>query len=303
MIAGERDEQPFVGVLEVCLDGDPSWPSIVRVFKDRDRYRVEDMEGRVLTIRNPEHTFVFLDDHEADCPDRGAPQRYDNTDGEWVRPGAHAHVIERREPSDWRGDDFATPTGEATATTYLGRDAWQVELAPPEHKQWALTVTVDAVTGMTYEQRTSAHGVLTRWTDLAVVESHPGELFTWDGDARWFAVESREVSMEEEREDDRQRAAWMAERGVGSLRVSSTVRLYPHEQGDDDGFFASFSTRAHGFVARRPRSDEPWHLDVHYDHTERWSDAAWDWCIGSEDSPEQLVEIRRQLSEQRPAER
>jgi len=41
-------------------------------------------------------------------------------------------------------------------------------------------------------------------------------------------------------------------------------------------------------------------LDVHYAHLERWSDDSWDWCVGSGDMPEQLADIRRQLTEPRP---
>jgi hypothetical protein len=298
MTAGEQEERPFVGVLEVADEVETSWPSRVRVFKDRERYRVESLDGRVLTIRNAEHTFVFRDEHDEDCPD-DVPHRYDNLDGEYVRPGAYGNVIERREPRDWRGDDFTIPTGPAAAVTFLGHDAWQIELAPPEHKPSPLVVTIDAANGMTYEQRSALFGVLSRWTQLEVVDSHDDALFVWNGDAAWYTGEWREVSVEEEQQWERERAAWMAERGIGPLRVSTTLELHVHEQEEDDGFFASFDASSHGFVARRRRSDEPWDLDVDYPHLDRWSDSTWEWCVGSQDGPEQLAEIRRQLAEPR----
>ena len=301
MTAGEPEEQPFTGVLEVTGDDDPSWPTTVRVFKDRDRYRVEALDGTVLTIRNPQHTFVFRrdDDHDADVP-----HRFENDDDSGVyRPGALSHLIERREPRDWRGDDFTTPTGPARQVTYLGRDAWEVELAPPEHKPSPLLITIDAVNGMTYEQRSLLLGGLSRWTQLDLVDAHDDELFEWHGDAVWYSGESREITEEEIENLRREEVEAMRALGVGRVVVSATVELYPHERDDDGAFFASFDASTHGFVARRPRSDTAWDLDVHHRHLERWSDDTWDWCVGSDEGPELLSEIRRQLVEPRPDER
>lgn len=300
MTAGEQEEDPFIGVLEVLHDDDPTWPSSVRVFKDRARYRVEDLDGTLLTIRNAEHTFVFGGMHEEDGSDDGSPWRYANGEDGWYRPGAYGNVIERREPQDWRGDDFTSPTGPARAVTYLGRDAWEIELAPPERKPSPLVLTIDAVNGMTYERRSVRFGVLTRWTQLEVVGSHDDGLFTWDGEAHWYTHGFREVTEEEIETDRRERAEWMANHGVGPVTVTSRVDLHPHEQRDDGGFYASFDASSDGVVARRPASSEAWDLDANCTHVDRWTDGTWDWYVGSDDGPAQLAELRRQLSEPRP---
>lgn len=213
MTAGEPEESPFVGILEVrelgrddqdevveVGDDDLRWPSRVRVFKDRERYRVESLDGTLLTIRDAQYTFVFghdLDDEDHTVAGHDTPRRFDNeADGE-VRPGAHGQVIERREAIDWRGDDFTTPAGPAVPVTYLGRDAWEVELVPPLHKPSPLVLTIDAVTGMTYQQRSVQYGVLSRWVELEDVASHSDSLFEWDGHAHWYEGSFREATDEE----------------------------------------------------------------------------------------------------------
>lgn len=293
MCAGEEYERPFVGVLEVPYEEDEDrWPSTVRVFKDRDRYRVETLDGDLLTIRGSAHTYVFRRNEE--------PSRYENdADGEF-RPGAHSGVIMRREAWDWRGADFTTPTGPAIAVTFLGREAWEVELAPPEHKPSALVLTIDATNGMVYEQRSVEFGVLNRWTEITDVESHADELFEWDGEVVWYEAFTHVMTDEEVEREDSERAAWMAEHGVSSVSVTEVVRLFPHQSDDSGAFFASYSLDGHGVVARRQRSDEEWDLDMDYAHSERWSDDEWDWCVASGGSLDQVREIRRQLAEPRP---
>ena len=305
MIAGEREEEPFVGLLEVSTyDEDSPWPSVVRVFKDRGRYRVEDLDGAVLTIRNDEHTFVFRtdgDDHRQDCDlPAGVPHRYDNDgDGEY-RPGAHAEFIERRPPTDWRGDDFTTPTGPARATTHLGRDAWEVELAPPDHKPSPLVLTIDARHGMTYEQRSISFGTLSRWRELAIVESHADQLFEWHGECVYYEVGLREVTDQDEAEWERERAERVAELGLGPIELRLPARMHPHEMSEDGSLFVSLDVRADGVLLRRPTSPEAWETDIDYRFEDRWSDGTWDWCAASHRSVEMVAQIRRQLAEPRP---
>ncbi len=57
-------------------------------------------------------------------------------------------LVQRRPLKRWEGDDFTHPTGPARLTTMLGRAAWTVELAPPSHKPFPLTLVVDAATGI-----------------------------------------------------------------------------------------------------------------------------------------------------------
>lgn len=318
MTAGEESEQPFVGVLEVTEmrhsdDGTPrvatdeerEWPSPVRVFKDRQRYRVETLDGDVLTIRNDEHTFVFGGHvHGAeDEVDPRTPHRFAHERDSGVRHGAHGHDIERRAVTDWRGDDFTTPAGPARQTTFLGRAAWDVELAPPPHKPSPLVLTVDAVNGMVYQQRSVHFGVLSRWTEIVDVASHPDSLFEWDGDAYWYEGSFREVSDEDVREWEQQRAEEAARLGLGGLVLSTPVEVGVHEHEDDGSFFVSLDVGAHGALLRRPTSSEPWHPDINYPFVEQWSDDQWDWCAASDSSADAVTQIRRQLDVPRPEER
>lgn len=315
MTAGEQEEQPFVGVLEVtewqrddddevhpASDDERSWPSPVRVFKDRQRYRVEALDGTLLTIRDATDVYVFhppgheLHDHEPGVPTKSARE-----DG--IHPGAHGADIARRSPRDWSGDDFTTPTGPPRAVTCLGRPAWEVELAPPPHKPSPLVLVVDAVTGMTYEQRSAAFGVLSRWTEIVTVESHPDELFRWDGEVYEYWATSGPMTQDDEREWERQRAERVASMGLGPLELTVPVTTYPHEVEDDGSFFVSLSADAQGVLVRRPTSSEPWDPDISYPFVTQWSDGHWDWCVASDSSAQHLDQIRRQLAEPRPDDR
>jgi hypothetical protein len=315
MTAGELEERPFVGVLEViemrhddddevhvASEDELEWPSRVRVFKDRDRYRVEALDGTVLTIRDAMHVYVFHPPgHEPDDHEPGVPMKTAREDG--IHRGAHGADIARRSPRDWRGDDFTTPTGPARAVTYLGRPAWEVELAPPPHKPSPLVLVVDAVTGMTYEQRSIEFGVLSRWTELVTVESHPEELFTWEGEAYEYWATSGPMTEEDEREWERQRAERVAAMGLEPLDLTVKVTTHPYEVEDDGSFFVSLEARVDGVLLRRPTSPEPWDPDIHYPFVERWSDDRWDWYVASGSSVEHVTQIRRQLTEPRQDER
>lgn len=293
MCAGESAEQPFVGILEVAenYDGD-EWPSAVRVFKDRERYRVESLDGRLLTIRQAGRTYVF---HEDDVPAR----LDDDEDGE-VHHGAHGNIIRRRHPSDWRGDDFTRPAGPPREVTYLGRQAWEVELTPPPHKPSALVLTIDAGNGMTLEQRSVEFGLISRWTEIAAVESHPDDLFTWDGEVVRAWTGESEVTEEDLAEERRRDAEVAATLGIPALELSVELPMHVYVSDESGGFHAGFRTDVYGSVQRRRRSDEPWDLDQDFEHEERWSDNTWDWCVASDDVPEQLSSIRAQLTEPRP---
>lgn len=297
MCAGESAEEPFVGILEVPRGeyGD-EWPGTVRVFKDRERYRVEALDGRLLTIRQAARTYVFHDDD--------APARLDDDEDGEVHHGAHGSIIRRRHPTDWRGDDFTRPAGPPRAVTYLGRPAWEVELTPPPHKPSALVLTIDAENGMTLQQRSVEFGVISRWTELAEVESQPDELFTWDGDYAWAGsfgeddvpAEVREAIEREQQEDAEQLAALR----VPDLRVELTAHPDLHFV-EDGSAHVSYHLGGLVIVERRPRSDDPWDHGSFPGESTEWSDGDTDWyvrvlSVGSD----QLAAIRSQLAEPRP---
>ena len=299
---GESEEQPFTGVVEVDdtyedEDDDLAWPRTVRVHKRGRCYRVETLDGEVLYIKGADRSWRF-------SPGADVPAMTDHADDEELAFGSYGYAIERPEPTRWRGNDFSLPTGPAQRTTYLGRDAWRVELAPPPHKPAPIVLTVDAVTGMQLRWHSERFGDVFRWIELEHDVTHDDSLFVWEGDAissASISSENREADDARHAQDMADRARWMASRRLAQVEVTVRVDLFPHEWSDEDGsFFASFNTRVDGMVARRPHDDDEWDIDAHYDHMERWSDGTWDWVIGSDADPSHLAGIRRQLSEPRP---
>lgn len=299
---GEQAERPFIGVLEVFdpeaedEDGEPTWPSQVRVFKDRDRYRVESLDGRLLTIRSHEFTYAF---HDAETPARMPNE--DEASG-----GAHSHAIRRREPRDWRGDDFTKPAGPPRATQYLGRDAWEIELAPPRHKPSPYVMTVDAVNGMVLEEHSVMFGPLSRWLELDEQESLPEELFVWGGDFFQGFGGSYEDLPEEIRDQidaenaDRQKT--LERLAIAPISIGLTATPDLHEWDDDGSFYASFDLSGMVILMRRPHSDEPWEREMRMPGLIEWGDGTWDWMLRSteEVSAEQLEHVQRSIMAAEP---
>jgi hypothetical protein len=56
----------------------------------------------------------------------------------------------------------------------------------------------------------------------------------------------------------------------------------PHEMADDGAFHASVDTGLSGSLLRRPHSDGPWDAGrFNWEHIYRWSNASWDWMLGT----------------------
>ena len=308
MGCGEQAEEPFIGILEVLElgtqsdeyddteDEQPTWPAQVRVFKDRDRYRVESLDGRLLTIKDREFTYAF---HDPETPGRSA------NDDECAR-GAHGDAIQRRPAMDWRGDDFTRPTGPPRATRFLGRDAWEIELAPPSHKPSPYVMTVDAGNGMLLEGRSVLFGPHVRWLELNVQESLPDDLFTWDGDFYQGFAGSYEDMPEDIRSqidvENAERRTKLEELGIGPMTVGVTAMPHLHEWDDQGSFYASFDIDGLIVLLRRPHSEEPWEREPGMPLALEWSDGNWDWMLRAteEFSAEQLEGVKRSFQAAEP---
>jgi hypothetical protein len=227
-------------------------------------------------------------------------------DDEGFEFGSYGYAIERPRPTHWRGDDFTTPTGPARRTTYLGRDAWEVELAPPPHKPAPSILTVDAATGMPMRWHNERFGDTFRWTEIERGVTHADDFFEWAGDYAWAAAffdgddapgELREMIEREQRE----RAEQLAALRIPDLRIELTAR--PHLHVVEDGS-AHLSYQFDGLVIveRRPHSDDPWDHEPYPGESIEWSDGDIDWYVRTADGvgPEQLTTIRAQLAEPRP---
>jgi uncharacterized protein (TIGR03086 family) len=245
---------------------------VVVVWRDGERLRLEDPDGRVTLVCDGETVWHL-----------GGP-------GEPAREGRPGHVVygvdgtallERPDEDRWHGNDFTRPAGPIGATTYLGRAAWTVELAPPRHKPHPLQLVVDAETGLLLQQRNDGFGAVSEWTELAVGVALLPSLFTWNGPVvSW--EEQRAQRRDQEAADERERATWTREQlGLSSLlvEVRPTIDVGFHEA---DGTFHAHLDGV-GSLARRPRSAAPWREMGAQSH--HWSDATWDWTLTSHEAP------------------
>jgi hypothetical protein len=312
MCFGESEEQPFTGVVTVDdpiagddgdgPDGDPPLPTTVRVHKKGARYRVETLDGDVLHIRGTDRSFVFR-------PGSQTPAMTDWSDDDAFGSGTYGQAVARPRPTSWRGDDFTTPTGPPTRTTFLGRDAWHVELAPPPHKPAPVQLVVDAVTGMQLRWGSDRFGDVFRWISLETGVELDDSLFEWDGPFvfGWFG--QGDDLPEDVREDiersEREKAELAATIGVPALTMELGCVPQVLSVDSDGAYHALYDFEAFVTVRRRPRSDEHWELDGPDDETTRWVDDTWDWAVrlpgrsGDPGRSDRLARLRQQLAEPR----
>lgn len=254
-----------------------------RVMRRGELIRRESLDGRPRAIVGETTMWIWLDD-------AGLPTAFPKASTAW---GWDDHVVVRPALSRWDGNDFTKPTGPVEPTTLLGRPAWSVELAPPRHKPFPITLVVDAETGVVLQERNDGFGSVVEWTELCLGADLPDELFTWTG----AALERPDGHAEREREMA-ERREWLQHQGIGALSMRVEPELTLHEWDDDTGAF-SLALQCHESVSvlRRPRSAQPWDTRNNWPFSLRWSDDVWDWYVGArqELSHEQLADLRRQL--------
>jgi len=244
--------------------------------------------GRPIAIVGEHTTWIWLDGNEL-------PTAFPRATTAWGF--GDLSIVERASASRWEGTDFTKLTGPIEAVEFLGRHAWAFELAPPSHKPYPVQMIVDADTGLVLRQANADFGSFTEWTSLDVDADLPDSLFEWD-DPALPPVDHRaehEAMMAERR-------AWLADRGIAGLTFTVTPELMLHEWDDDSGsFHLSFDSMALGSLLRRPRDDQPWAdaEQFRWEHHYRWSDARWDWALGSRQqvNESQLAALREQLAQ------
>ena len=208
-------------------------------------------------------------------------------------------LLFRRDANDFAGDDFTRPAGPVTATTFLGRSAWTVEVAPPPHKPYPLRLTIDAETGLILQKRNDGFGLVEEWTEFRVGEPLPAELFSWDGPTT-SAAQLRAAQLAEHEADGRRRSEWFAANVAPlPLRLELACGVWVHEYEPETGAFqASLGGRHVGMLARRPASEQgSWQLGWS-DPGHRWRDERWEWALNLYDddlTEEGLAALQRQL--------
>jgi hypothetical protein len=298
MALGNGPELSLSGVVHVRVvepdedSTDAVLPGVgaVRITDDRHRVtkrgklmRRERLDGQPMAIFGDDTKWIWLDGAEVPTVFRGlAIWGWDDQS-----------VVQRPALSRWEGDDFTHPTGPVRSTTMLGRPAWSVELAPPSHKPFPLSLVVDADTGIVLQERNDGFGSVTEWVEIAFGAEVSDELFVWSGDS----LEHGDGMAEHEREMAKRRA-WLREQGVGTPRLTVDLEFTPHRWDEITGEFeASLNYNLSASVLRRRRSDTDWDTRNNWPHEYRWSDDEWDWYVGTsaELRPDDLSRLRTQL--------
>lgn len=267
-------------------------PPPIRVWRDRHRLRIEEPDGTLNLIVGDTTCWQFDPNHDSPLATPRTELRYH---------GSGTELLTRRDASEFLEDDFTRPTGRIGTTTFLGRRAWTVELAPPSHKPYPIQLVVDAETGIRLQQRNDGFGTVDEWVEFVVGESLDPGLFVWEGPSRSAADEGAKRLARHRAEIDSRRQ-WFAEHVTASpIRLELNLDVLVHQHDATGAFQASLGNHAIGMLARRPRSDQPWHLGwLHVQH--RWSTPSWDWALTFHDdtpSADSIDNLKRQLSEDR----
>jgi hypothetical protein len=240
------------------------------VWRHGHRLRLEEPEGQVNLIVGDDHIWQY------DAQRRLHVQMSRRTVHYAV---SGTQLLERRPLSEYAGNDFTQPAGEVTTSTFLGRPAWTVELAPPAHKPHPVQLVVDAQTGIVLQQRNDGPGTTDEWVEFVVDQGVDPSLFTWAGPVV-TAGELQAVQQAGQAADLERRSEWFRSTVTSApLRLEFDVPPLVHVHAEDGSFEASLGLDAgFGSLARRPRSDEPCELHGHsFDH--RWSTPRWDWAL------------------------
>jgi hypothetical protein len=64
--------------------------------------------------------------------------------------------------------------------SFLGRAAWEVELAPPAHKPFPMQIVIDAHSGLLLREANQAFDTYNEWAELDTDADLPDDLFTWN---------------------------------------------------------------------------------------------------------------------------
>jgi len=266
---GGRAPQPDPASDEPAGGAPDEVPSI-RVWRDGKRLRIEEPDGSVNLIVGEDTCWQFDREHDTPLASPARAVHY---------AGNGTELLTRRDPEAFTGTDFTRPTGPVGATTFLGRKAWTVELAPPSHKPHPIQLVIDAQTGIVLQQRNDGFGTVDEWTDFVVGNVLDPALFTWNGPARSEA-DLRAEHEAEHQADMARRRDWFTRHVTDQpLRVEVDLDALVHEYDEATGAFqARLGHHRIGMLARRPHSTEPWELgwgEVQH----QWSTRRWDWAL------------------------
>jgi len=268
--------------------GDYSDAPPLRVWRDGAKIRVEEPNGRPNVIVGGQLCWRFDAEHDTPVVSSSDGVRYE---------GSGTHLLCRREPREFADFDFTRPTGPVGETTFLGRRAWTVELAPPRRKPYPIQLVVDAETGLILQQRNDGFGSVDEWVEFVVGERLDEQLFAWVGEVRTDDDQQAALQAEHEAEIAQRKDWFVANVAPVPITVELTLTVQVHEYDDDTGAFqARLGERHRGSLARRPHGAAAWDLRWS-DGASYWSDDQWDWAVSLPDhlTPRGLEALRQQL--------
>jgi hypothetical protein len=275
---GDFGEDPQADTPEDLGHSVEEEPVLTRAWRSGRRVRLERPDGRPSLIVDDERCWHFRGDDPVPVESPSSAVAYQ---------GNGTELLHRRDANAFTGDDFTRPTGPVGTTTFLGREAYTVELAPPAHKPFPVQLVVDSETGLVLQQRNDGFGSVDEWVEIEFGEQWDEQLFRWQGPSRSEADERAERKREFQVELA-ERADWFKANVTPlPLRIELEVSVLLHVHGPDGSFQATIGESGLGSLARRPSSDQPWQLGwSQVQH--RWAADGWDWALSWHD--EQLTD-------------
>ncbi|MFC6707176.1 hypothetical protein [Flexivirga alba] len=281
----EHQAPPLTPIVLADEDG----PATLHVRIKGARHRLDRLDGTVFFIQDTDRAWQFHDEH---------PNRPDEGGSEVSYVGTVWSLVVRPDRDRFEGNDFTRPTGPPRATEYLGRAAWEVQLAPPSHKPFPLTYVVDAETGLLLQERNERAGLLAGWLEFEVGADIDDSVFGWNGPV--VTEEERDAAMWAEIQAERREGAAWVEQHITpqpvtvQLTYTGPIQVNEHEKdGSFDGCLGSDPTLS---IGRRPLGRRDfWRADA---STYQWTSGEWRWQVmahGATLTPESLRSLQEQL--------
>ncbi|MFE4502458.1 hypothetical protein ACFRFQ_21625 [Rhodococcus sp. NPDC056743] len=247
----------------------------VYLYRWGRRSRIESLDGHVMFVSDGTTAWDFTAD--ADHP-RSTELRQVHS------PGAGRYLAITPRVEHWVGNHHSRPTGPVTDVEFLGRRCWSVDLVPRESRYLpkpSLRLVVDAETGAVLAQHSGDGIDGAAYADLTVGEGLDLSLFAWDGpvvtDAESRILAGRGGPPVPPAQES---MSWFREEITAEpIRVPLLTDLTPrfvHSIEPESGAFAAELGDKAGWIARRPRSSEPWKTQT-YEYQIAWSTEDFDW--------------------------
>lgn len=176
LACGEESEPPLTGL--VRIDG-----VSYRVWKHGVRLRVETDRGELRAIREADRLLTFLEGSEAPIESGPGSLAFDAEDGD-----VSYSLLSRPRLRDLELDERRV-VGTVERGQRFGRATAAVTLEHTYHEDFAVSLTLDAATGMPFTM-VEAGRTLLEWLELEVLDVVDASLLRWEGETRsagWFA--------------------------------------------------------------------------------------------------------------------